>query len=141
MLILDTYLSLHCKKKLWVSWICFHQIFQGVGLGALFPARESLVSDIPAGDGKSLNLYLQCNYHHFYSVCLHIADCSPGRMSETGDKWCRIHTQGTSKKITMLAICILNNLLSTILILSLMSKVPSHQLRIACKWYGLIDLG
>ncbi len=26
----------------------------------LFPARESLVSDIPAGDGKSNNLFLQC---------------------------------------------------------------------------------
>jgi hypothetical protein len=27
----------------------------------LFPARESLVSDIPAGDGKIVNLFLQCN--------------------------------------------------------------------------------
>jgi len=36
------------------------QIFQGLGLGKLFLARESLVSDIPAGDGKSLNLCLQC---------------------------------------------------------------------------------
>jgi hypothetical protein len=26
----------------------------------LFPARESLVSDIPAGDGKIANLFLQC---------------------------------------------------------------------------------
>jgi hypothetical protein len=25
-----------------------------------FPARESLVSDIPAGDGKIANLFLQC---------------------------------------------------------------------------------
>ncbi len=32
--------TLHCKK--------------------LFPARESLVSDIPAGDGKTANLLLQC---------------------------------------------------------------------------------
>ena len=37
----------------------FYQTFQGLGLGKLFPAWESLVSDIPAGDGKSLNLYLQ----------------------------------------------------------------------------------
>jgi len=29
-------------------------------LGTSFPARESFVSDIPAGDGKLLNLYLQC---------------------------------------------------------------------------------
>jgi hypothetical protein len=26
----------------------------------IFPARESLVSDIPAGDGKIANLFLQC---------------------------------------------------------------------------------
>ncbi len=26
----------------------------------LFPSRESLVSDIPAGDGKMANLFLQC---------------------------------------------------------------------------------
>jgi hypothetical protein len=26
----------------------------------LFPARESLVSDIPAGDGKIANLFLKC---------------------------------------------------------------------------------
>ena len=38
----------------------FYQTFQGLGLGKLFTARESLVSDIPAEDGKSLNLYLQC---------------------------------------------------------------------------------
>jgi len=35
------------------------QTFQGLGLGKLFPARERLVSDIPAGAGKSFNLYLQ----------------------------------------------------------------------------------
>jgi hypothetical protein len=26
-----------------------------------FPARKSLVSDIPAGDGKAANIFLQCN--------------------------------------------------------------------------------
>ncbi len=26
----------------------------------LFPARKGLVSDIPAGDGKTANLFLQC---------------------------------------------------------------------------------
>jgi len=31
-------------------------------MGTLFPARESLVSDILAGDRKSLNLYLQCTH-------------------------------------------------------------------------------
>jgi hypothetical protein len=29
----------------------------------LFPARESLVSDIPAEDGKISNLFLQCNLY------------------------------------------------------------------------------
>ncbi len=28
----------------------------------LFPARESLVSDIPAGDEKIANLFLQCTF-------------------------------------------------------------------------------
>jgi hypothetical protein len=32
----------------------------------LFPARESLVSDIPAGDGKNNNLFLQCGLQRFY---------------------------------------------------------------------------
>jgi len=36
------------------------ETFQGLGLGTLFTARESLVRDIPAGDGNSPNLYLQC---------------------------------------------------------------------------------
>jgi len=35
------------------SWICFDQIFLGLGLGKLYPARGSLVSDIPAGDGNT----------------------------------------------------------------------------------------
>ncbi len=30
------------------------------GIIKLFPRRESLVSDIPAGDGKTANLFLQC---------------------------------------------------------------------------------
>jgi len=52
--------NLHCKQILGDSWICYGQTFLGLGLGKLFPARESLVSDIPARDGKPLN--------HFYSV-------------------------------------------------------------------------
>jgi len=50
------------KKILPDSWIIFDQTFQGLVLGTLFPARESLVSDIPAGDRKSLNLYSQCKF-------------------------------------------------------------------------------
>jgi hypothetical protein len=54
-------LTLHSKKKWRDSWIFFYQTFHGPGLGKLFPARASLVSDISAGDRKSLNLYLQCS--------------------------------------------------------------------------------
>jgi len=35
----------------------FDQAFQGLGLGQLFPARESSVSDIPAGDGNIAKLF------------------------------------------------------------------------------------
>jgi hypothetical protein len=35
----------------------------------LFPVRESLVSDIPAGDRKIVNLFLQCAVHAS-TVCL-----------------------------------------------------------------------
>jgi hypothetical protein len=38
---------LHCKNKL-------------AGIIKLFPARECLVSGIPAGDRKITNLFLQC---------------------------------------------------------------------------------
>jgi hypothetical protein len=33
------------------------------GIIKFFPARESLVGDIPAGDGKIVNLFLQCMQH------------------------------------------------------------------------------
>ncbi len=36
------------------------KLSQACGVIKLFPARESLVSDIPAGDGKTANLFLQC---------------------------------------------------------------------------------
>jgi len=42
----------------------FDQTFQGLGLGKLFPARESLVSDILAGDGKSLNFLFTVSKDH-----------------------------------------------------------------------------
>jgi hypothetical protein len=35
-----------------------------------FPARESLVNDIPAGDGKIINLFLQCTLAFFHlDIC------------------------------------------------------------------------
>jgi len=39
------------------SWIFFDQTFLGLELGTLFLARESLVSDIPAGDGNISKLF------------------------------------------------------------------------------------
>jgi len=47
--------GIHCRKNLRDSWICFDQTFLGLGLGKLFPARESLVSEILAGDGSTAN--------------------------------------------------------------------------------------
>jgi len=47
-------------KKLRYSWIFVDQTFLRLGLGKLFPAKESLVSDIPAGDGNVVSLFLQC---------------------------------------------------------------------------------
>jgi hypothetical protein len=36
------------------------------GIIKIVPARESLVSDIPAGDGKTANLFLQCKALFFW---------------------------------------------------------------------------
>jgi len=42
----------------------FDRTFLGLGLGKLFPARESLVSGIPAGDWKIAKPFLQCTNAH-----------------------------------------------------------------------------
>ena len=55
------------KKKLRDSWICFDQTF--LGLVKLFPAWESLVSDIPAGDGNTAKPFLQCTADAHSSKC------------------------------------------------------------------------
>jgi len=47
-----------CEKKLPDSWIFFYQTFLGLELGKLFPARESLVSDILAGDRNTAKPFL-----------------------------------------------------------------------------------
>jgi len=39
------------------SWIFLDHTFLGLELGTLFPARESLVSDNPAGDGNIAKLF------------------------------------------------------------------------------------
>jgi len=56
-------LTSHCKKNLLDSWTCFDQTFLRLGLGKFFPARESLASDILAGDGKTATLFLQCRHN------------------------------------------------------------------------------
>jgi len=51
---------IHLEKKLSNSWICFDQTFLELGLGKLFPARQSLVNDIPAVDRNTAKPFLQC---------------------------------------------------------------------------------
>ena len=51
----ETVVTPHCKQIFRDSWIIFSQDFQGLGLGTLFPARESLVSDFLAGDREIAN--------------------------------------------------------------------------------------
>ncbi len=54
--------SVHCKKRLAVFPPpgCHLPNSPWPGRIKLFPARESLVCDITAGDGKLANLFLQC---------------------------------------------------------------------------------
>jgi hypothetical protein len=43
------------------------------GIIKFFPARESLVSDIPAGDGKIADLFLQLSVYTlyiYYALCI-----------------------------------------------------------------------
>ncbi len=58
---------IHCKKMLMIFPSPAGMSLTKLSLGGncdviykLFPSRESLVSDIPAGDGKMANLFLQC---------------------------------------------------------------------------------
>jgi len=52
--------TVHGKKHVRNSWIRFDQTSLGLGPGKLFPAMESLVSDIPVGDGNTAKPFLQC---------------------------------------------------------------------------------
>ncbi len=70
--------NIHCKKRLAVfpspaggchfpnsPWPAIIKLFPAreslvSDIPELFPARESLVRDIPVGDGKTANLFLQC---------------------------------------------------------------------------------
>ncbi len=59
----STYCILHCKKRLaaFPSPAGHLQNSPWPWIIKLCPARESLESDIPAGDGKIANLFLQCS--------------------------------------------------------------------------------
>jgi hypothetical protein len=48
--------NIHCKKG---SWFSLSKL-PLAGNNLIIPARESLVLDIPAEDGKISNLFLQC---------------------------------------------------------------------------------
>ncbi len=63
-----TQVRLHCKKRLTVipslARMSFHYPNSPwPGIIEVFPARESLVRDILAGDGKNDNLFLQCRVY------------------------------------------------------------------------------
>ncbi len=54
---------MHCKKSSRISRPqpgCHLLDSPRTGIIKLFPARKGLVSDNPAGDGKTANLFLQC---------------------------------------------------------------------------------
>jgi hypothetical protein len=52
--------KVHCKKRLATFPSPAAMSLTAPWARILFPARESLVSDIPAGDGNVCNLFLQC---------------------------------------------------------------------------------
>ncbi len=60
--------ALHRKKKVWKFPVSSLDVTTKLSLGGnfdviteLFLLRRSLVSDIPAGDGKLVNLFLRCS--------------------------------------------------------------------------------
>jgi hypothetical protein len=62
-------LGIHCKKGKRFSRPqpgCHQPNSPWPGIVKLLPAEESLVSDIPAGDGEIGNLFLQCT---LYIIC------------------------------------------------------------------------
>ncbi len=65
---------LHCKKRFAIK---------------LFPAKESLVCDIPDGDGNIANLDLKCKFVvriiQICDMCLHVF---MKRLKDKGYDWC-----------------------------------------------------
>jgi hypothetical protein len=62
---------LHCKKELAIfpspAGMSLTKLSLGGKKTKLFPPRKSLISDIPAGDGKTANSFLQCGVAHIDS--------------------------------------------------------------------------
>jgi hypothetical protein len=60
-------LLIHCKKRLSIfpspPGMSLTELSLDMGIIKLFSARETLLSDIPAGDGKINNFFLQCIGH------------------------------------------------------------------------------
>jgi hypothetical protein len=57
---IEFHFNIHCKKRLAISPPqpgCHSPNSPWRGINLIIPARESLVSDIPAGDGKSLTFF------------------------------------------------------------------------------------
>jgi hypothetical protein len=56
--------QVHCKKELAIfpspAGMSLTKLSLGGKKTKLFPPRKSLISDIPAGDGKTANSFLQC---------------------------------------------------------------------------------
>jgi len=67
--------SLHCKKELAIfpspAGMSLTKL-SGWEKTKLFPPRKSLISDIPAGDGKTANSFLQCSHDDLKKICLEI---------------------------------------------------------------------
>jgi hypothetical protein len=88
------YMYLHRKKKVREFPVPSRDVTTKLSLGGnndviteVFLPRGSLVSDIPAGDGKFVNLFLRCTLHVSLSastVCP--ATCAPEQLSFLFDK-------------------------------------------------------
>ncbi len=57
--------KVHCKKKVSDFPVPSRDVTNQPGLIKLFPSRESLVSDIPAWDGKMASLFYSVGHQIF----------------------------------------------------------------------------
>ncbi len=75
----------------------------------IFPPRESLVSDIPAGDGKMANLFLQCIHYLEYSWCgdyLSICRCTLYNLRWFLHEWLKMVSKSTMIIMYQFCYCI-----------------------------------